>query len=222
MQTVEQVMSHSVLTVSPETPIGDVARILVDKGISGLPVVDADNRVVGVVSEGDLVVKEAGIRPPVSRRPLARHRDADAINSKVHARTAGEAMTSPAITIEPFRALRTAAEIMTERGVNRLPVVGSDGELLGIITRADLVRAFVRSDDELTETIRGEVLIREMWLDPDQFTVRVDHGTAYVEGAVQKRSTAEVIARLLAMVPGIVAAETTITWTEDDGGVTTP
>ena len=97
----------------------------------------------------------------------------------------------------------------------------SDGELLGIITRADLVRAFVRSDDELTETIRNEVLIREMWLDPDKFTVRVDHGTAHVEGSVQKRSTAEVITRLLAMVPGIVATETIITWTEDDGGVTT-
>jgi CBS domain-containing protein len=222
MQTVEQLMSRSVLTVTPETSLGDVARILVDKGISGLPVVDRDNRVVGVVSEGDLVVREAGVRPPAARRLLVRHRDGDGINSKVHARTAGEAMTSPAITIEPFRAIRSAAELMVERGVNRLPVVGGDGELIGIISRADLVRAFVRSDDELTETIRSEVLIREMWLDPDRFTVRVDHGTAYVEGTVQKRSTADVIARLLAMVPGIVATETTITWTEDDGGVTTP
>ena len=82
MQTVEQLMSRSVVTVTPETPIGDVARILVKRGISGLPVVDRDNRVVGVVSEGDLVAKEAGIRPPVSRRPLARHRDADAMQQQ--------------------------------------------------------------------------------------------------------------------------------------------
>ncbi len=222
MQTVEQIMSRSVITVTPETSIADVARILVDRGISGLPVVDDANRVVGVVSEGDLVMKEAGIRPAGSRLSLTRHRDAEAMKHKVNARTAGEAMTSPALTIEPFRAIRAAAEIMTERRVNRLPVVGSDGELLGIVTRADLVRAFVRSDEELEETIRSEVLIREMWLDPDKFTVRVDQGTAYVTGAVQKRSTAEVLARLLAMVPGVVAAETDITWTEDDGGVTTP
>jgi CBS domain-containing protein len=222
MQTVEQIMSRSVITVTPETSIADVARILVDRGISGLPVVDDANRVVGVVSEGDLVMREAGIRPAGSRLSLTRHRDAETMKHKVNARTAGEAMTSPALTIEPFRAIRAAAEIMTERRVNRLPVVGSDGELLGIVTRADLVRAFVRSDEELEETIRSEVLIREMWLDPDKFTVRVERGTAHVTGAVQKRSTAEVLARLLAMVPGVVAAETDITWTEDDGGVTTP
>jgi hypothetical protein len=80
----------------------------------------------------------------------------------------------------------------------------------------------VRSDAELEETIRTEVIIREMWLDPDKFQVSVDHGVAHVTGTVIKRSTAEVIARLLAMVPGIVSAETDITWDIDDGGVTVP
>jgi predicted transcriptional regulator len=168
---------------------------------------------VGVVSEGDLLVREAGHWSDERRR---------ARGGKVDARTAGEAMTSPALTIEPFRAIRAVAEIMIENHVNRLPVVDADGRLLGIVSRADLVRAFVQTDAELEQTIRTEVLIRDMWLDPDKFTVSVDHGVARVTGTVIKRSTAEVIARLLAMVPGVVAAETDITWDIDDGGVTVP
>jgi CBS domain-containing protein len=213
MQSVEQVMTTKVVTVSPETPIAEVARILVEREISGLPVVDAGGRVVGVVSEGDLLVREAGHWSDERRR---------ARGGKVDARTAGEAMTSPALTIEPFRAIRAVAEIMIENHVNRLPVVDADGRLLGIVSRADLVRAFVQTDAELEQTIRTEVLIRDMWLDPDKFTVSVDHGVARVTGTVIKRSTAEVIARLLAMVPGVVAAETDITWDIDDGGVTVP
>lgn len=213
MQSVDQVMTTSVITVTPETPISEVARILVDKGISGLPVVDPEGRVLGIVSEGDLLVREAGHWSDEKRR---------ARGGKADAQTAGEAMTAPALTIEPFRAIHAVAEIMITNHVNRLPVVDADGRLLGIVSRADLVRAFVRTDAQLEETIRTEVIIREMWLDPDKFEVSVDHGVAKVKGAVIKRSTAEVIARLLAMVPGVVSAETEITWDIDDGGVTVP
>ena len=213
MQTVEQVMTTEVVTVTPETPIAEVARILVERGISGLPVVDPEGRVLGIVSEGDLLVREAGHWS--DEKPQAR-------GGKVDARTAGEAMTAPALTIEPFRAIRAVAEIMIGNHVNRLPVVDAEGRLLGIVSRADLVRAFVRTDAELERTIRSEVLIRDMWLDPDKFEVRVERGVAKVTGSVTKRSTAEVIARLLAMVPGIVAVEADIAWDIDDGGVTVP
>ena len=224
MQTVEQVMTRSVITVTPETPITEVARILVEHSISGLPVVDADSRVLGVVSEGDVLVKEAG-HPMPSRRPLARifgpGRAAKAQRSKVNAQTAGELMTSPALTLEPFRVLCAAAEIMTANKVNRLPVVDEDGKLLGIVTRADLVRAFVQTDEQLIEAIRMELLGRTMWLDPDKFEVTVEHGAARVTGEVLKRSTAETIERFLHTVPGVLSVETAISWTEDDGGLTT-
>jgi CBS domain-containing protein len=226
MQSVEQVMTRSVLTVGLETPLSEVARLLVEHGISGLPVVDDAGRVVGVVSEGDLLIKEAGHPSPSStRRAQAGHearRQAKAHQSKIDARTAGEAMTSPALTIEPYRAVRKAAEIMTEHQVNRLPVVDADGSLLGIVTRADLIRAFVRSDEELAQAIRNDVIIRTMWLDPAKFTVSVDRGVARISAAVIKRSTAELIARFTAMVPGVLSVDSDITWTEDDGGVTVP
>jgi CBS domain-containing protein len=224
MQAVEQVMTRSVIAVTTDTPISEVARLLVDRAISGLPVVDADGRVVGVVSEGDILLREAGHAPP-SRRPLARFtrsRSGDqTVQRKVGAATAGELMTSPALTLEPHRALRTAAEIMTAKGVNRLPIVDENRRLVGIVTRADLVRAFVRTDEQLVEAIRMELFGRMMWIDPDKFEITVDQGTAKVSGAVLKRSTAELIERFLHTVPGVVAAETHITWTEDDGGLTT-
>ena len=220
MQSVEQLMTRDVITVSPETPLAEVARILVEKSISGLPVVDADGRVVGIVSEGDFLAREAG---HWSEASIDGKREAKAArNPKADARTAGEAMTSPVLTIEPFRAIRAVAEIMVTNHVNRLPVVDAEGRLLGIVSRADLVRAFVQSDAELEETIRKEVIIREMWLDPEKFEVKVVNGVAKVSGVVIKRSTAEVIGRLLAMVPGIVSVEASITWDIDDGGVTVP
>ena len=225
MQTVAQVMTRNVITVTPETPINEVARLLAEHSVSGPPVVDAANVVVGVVSEGDILVREAG-SPTASRRPLARlfgpGRQVREQQAKVDAHTAGELMTSPALVIDEFRAIRAVAEIMTEHKVNRLPVVDADGKLLGIVTRADLVRAFVLTDADLAEAIRREVLILTMWLDPDKFEVVVDHGVAHVHGAVQKRSTAEMTARFVTMFPGVVSAETDITWTEDDGDGTVP
>lgn len=227
MQTVEQLMTRSVITVSQETPVSDVARLLVEHGISGLPVVDADGRVVGIVSEGDVLLKEAGHTTAApSRRPLARlfgfgGSSTPAAPDKLTAQTAGELMTSPALTISPLRTLRTAAEMMTSHRVNRLPVVDVDGRLLGIVSRADLVRAFVMTDEELVRTIRGELLHRIMWLDPDKFEVTAQHGAVKVSGQVIKRSTAETIERFLHSVPGVNSVELDLPWTEDDGGLTT-
>jgi len=104
---------------------------------------------------------------------------------------------------------------MTARGVNRLPVV-DDGRLVGIVTRADLVRAYVRSDEELAATIRDDVLLRILWLDPAGFTVAVHDGVASISGRVERRSTAEMIERAVSMVPGIVNVAADLPWAVDD------
>lgn len=223
MLKVRDLMTADVVTVRPTTPIKDAARLLVEHRISGMPVVDG-GRVVGVISEGDLIVKEHGA-DPVERRPLARifgdSPETRAQLAKIVALTAGDAMTAPAITISADALVAEAAATMMRRGVNRLPVVDSD-ELVGVVSRADIVRAFVRTDEELTEAIRGDVLYKTLWLDPSLFEVVVTKGKARIRGQVERRSEADVIERIAMMVPGIVGVENELTWTLDDRQIEAP
>jgi CBS domain-containing protein len=146
---------------------------------------------------------------------LGESRESRAQLVKAEAITAAQAMTSPAVTIASSRPIHEAAAIMTTRRVNRLPVV-DDGRLVGIISRADLVRAYVRSDDELAETIRQDVILRILWLDPDQFTVVVKGGVASISGRVERRSTAEIIEHSVRMVPGVIDVHASISWSMED------
>ena len=218
MMTVRDVMSPSVVSVHRGTPLKEVALLLIDNRISGVPVIDVDGTVLGVVSEADLLMKEQG-PDAIRHRPLARFigesRESRTQLAKLEAVTAGEAMTAPAITIGSRHRITEAAAVMTAKRVNRLPVVDS-GRLVGIVTRADLVRAYVRSDDELARTIREDVLLRILWLDPSLFTVEVVDGRATIGGHVERRSTAEMVGRTVAMVPGIVDVQATVTWSTDD------
>jgi CBS domain-containing protein len=209
-------MTAAVLTVSPETPLKDVAAILAEHGISGVPVCDAEGRVLGVVSEGDILFKEQGVRE--------RHGGALAWlvdgsrwqdTSKASARTAGEAMTSPAITITQERPAAAAARIMLDRAVNRLPVV-RDGVLVGIVSRSDLVRAFTRSDEEIVTEIREDVLRRALWLDPDSVEITVRRGEVQLAGEIEAKSDAEVLTKLVARIPGVVSVGSDVLYRVDD------
>jgi CBS domain-containing protein len=218
MTTVREEMSSPVVTVRLTSPLKDVARLLVDNKVSGLPVVDVDGTVLGVVSEADFLVKQQGAAA-VRHRPLARlvgdSRASRVQIDKVQATTAADAMTGPAITIEPNRPITEAARVMTERKVNRLPVVDGD-RLVGIVTRADLVRAYARSDGELEDIIREDVIKRALWLDPYSFAINVKNGVATISGHVDRKSTAAMVRHAASLVPGIVDVETSISWTMDD------
>jgi len=218
MMTVRDVMTQSVVSVHRSTPLKEVAHLLIDNGISGVPVIDVDGTVLGVVSEADLLVKEQGAEA-IRHRPLTRFLGESAESRaqliKLGAVTAGEAMTAPAITITSDRSIHEAAAIMTARRVNRLPVV-DHGRLVGIVSRADLVRAYVRSDEELAATIRQDVILKILWLDPSLFIVAVKDGVASISGRVERRSTAEMIERSVSMVPGIVDIHADVTWSMDD------
>jgi CBS domain-containing protein len=218
MMKVRDVMTQSVLSVRRGTPLKEVALLFIDKKISGVPVVDVDGDVLGVVSEADVLMKEQGA-DAVRHRPLARFlgesRESRTQLAKLGAVTAGEAMTAPAATIESGRRISEAAALMTARRVNRLPVV-DDGRLVGIVTRADLVRAYVRSDDELAKTIREDVIRGILWLDPALFTVIVADGVVSICGRVERRSTAEMVERTASMVPGVIHVHADVTWELDD------
>ncbi len=218
MQRVRECMTRKVISVRPETPLKDVARLLVDERISGVPVVDAQGAVLGVVSEADFVTKERGVEDVPHRAfswLLGESAATQARLAKLAAVTAGEAMTSPAVTIEAERSVNDAASVMATRGLNRLPVL-DDGRLAGIITRADLVRAFVRSDEELARAIRDEVVLGILWLDPARFTVDVTRGVATIGGHVERRSTAESLEHATRMLPGIIDVRMEVTWSLDD------
>ena len=200
---VAEIMTTEVLTVRPETSIKQVAEILSARGISGAPVVDEDKHVLGVVSEADIIVKESReAQPDALHRILHR---TNGTSAKRAARTAGEAMTSPAVTVTALRRVDVAAALMLDRQVNRLPVVDEQGVLVGIVTRADLVRAFVHSDAEIAKEIREEVLLRELWLRPEDFELTVDNGEVTVAGHLPNDDERELLIRRVALVPGVVS-----------------
>jgi CBS domain-containing protein len=221
MLTIRDVMSAPVFTVRRETPLKEVARLLIDNGVSGVPVVDEAGAVLGVVSEADFLLKEQGATAIRHRRLAGLLGESTRTRHQlgaVAARTAGEAMTSPAVTIDARRSIREAAAVMTHQHINRLPVIDQD-RLVGIVTRADLVRAYLRSDQELVDTIRRDVLLGMLWLDPAAFEVTVANGEASLRGNVERRSTAKIIEETVRMVPGIVAVDTEIGWSLDDRDV---
>jgi CBS-domain-containing membrane protein len=218
------VMTRSVITVGPDTPLRDVARLLDEHRISGVLVADEQGALLGVVSEADFLVEAQG-GVPTHRSPIARlfgrAGDSGTPGDRHFASTAAELMTSPVITIGPEALIADAAALMTKDRINRLPVV-KDGRLVGIVTRADLVRSYVRTDEQLAETIREDVLVRTLWLDPKQFEVTVADGIATIRGSVDRRSSAEMIARTAVLVPGVRDVVSHVTWTIDDAELKNP
>ncbi len=196
---VRDVMTAPAASVSPETPLKEVARLLIDRGISGLPVVAASGEVLGVISEGDFLLKEAqGSRDHLTLWSRLRGRQ-DAEDLAV-ATTAGELMTTPALTIDGGRSLHAAASLMAHRKVNRLPVT-EDGRLVGILTRADVVRAFVRTDAELLAAL-GEALRAVGGVQAS-----VQDGVATLHGTVSDAAMAASVRAIAGSVDGIVAVE---------------
>jgi CBS domain-containing protein len=203
---VRELMVESVIAVGPEAPLKDVAAILAEHRISGLPVISEQRAVIGVVSEADILVKERG--------PEARHGGligwllAGGVpdDEKLAARKSGEAMTSPAITIGPERNVSAAARLMTENGIKRA----------GIITRSDLVRAFARPDGEIEREIREDVVRQALWLEGEGLDVRVERGEVTLSGELERRSDAELLPRFTARVPGVVTVDSSLTWRLDD------
>jgi CBS domain-containing protein len=154
---VRDMMSTDVVAVAPDATLKEIAELLVEHGISGVPVC-RDGRVVGIVSESDILWKELRSLPEADGVVVRLVERAYGDAKRTNGVTAMQAMSFPALTVEPDAAVAHAARLMIERGVNRLPVV-SDGLLVGIVTRADVVRAFRRSDDEIEREIRADVLV---------------------------------------------------------------
>jgi len=197
---IRSVMSTRVVTVSPETTLKDAAARLVRYGISGMPVVTEDGRVVGVFSEADILAKESGAS---ARDGMLGWLTGEEPRPVLEARTVADVMSSPPLSIGPEKTVREAASRMLTDDVNRLPVVDHD-RLVGIITRADLVRAFARSDREIEREIDTEVVRQILWLDPAGLDVGVEDGVVTLSGTLESESEIELLREFVRRVPGVV------------------
>jgi CBS domain-containing protein len=202
---VSDVMTPAPIVVHENTPTRECVRTLSLGGVSGLPVLDADGTLVGVLSEADLLPRLAAARGILGRRALEEER-------RRAARTAGEACSRPARTTDPDSPLIEAAREMLDHDVARL-VVLDGGEVVGIVTRHDVIRALIRGDDELLEAIA--TVLRDRGT--EDVEVDVHAGTVRLVGEVELRTVAADLPRLIAAVPGVDRVDDAeLSWRIDD------
>jgi CBS domain-containing protein len=210
------VMTTTVYTVDGETPIAAIARLLLERRISGAPVVDAENRVIGVVSERDLMRRpETG----TVRRPgwwlglVASNDELAADYVKTHGTKASEVMSRPAITVEEDADLADVARLLDRRGIKRVPVV-RDGKLVGIISRANLLQGLIKSeaaaapvsDAAIREAI-VDALRREPWANVLTTNVMVTNGVVHLWAAVHSEHERQAMVVAAEGIPGVVRVE---------------
>ncbi|MEU7864456.1 CBS domain-containing protein [Nonomuraea sp. NPDC049141] len=222
--TVADVMTTDVVAVNRNASFHTVAELLISKAVSGMPVLDDDNHVLGVVSEADLLAKEEfkeryygeAYRPPLRAR--IRHTMGSEGTGSVKAlgETAGELMTAPAHVATPDSPVVAAARLMERYGVKRLPVVDADGELVGIVSRRDLLKVFLRADEEIRKLAIAKIPTSAMWTDPKGLDVKVAEGVVTLSGVVSRHFEAIAAVRMVEGVDGVVAVHDELTWKHDD------
>jgi CBS domain-containing protein len=218
---VRDVMTKEVVTVDEQASFKEVAKLLTGRRVSALPVLDGDGRVVGIVSEADLMLKEEFPKgPPEARLLQGRHRRET--RAKAAGGTAAEVMTSPAVTIGPDASVPEAARLLHRHGIKRLPVVDPAGPLLGIVSRGDLLKVFLRSDVDIAREVRQQVLVRSMWIDPDVVRVEVRDGVVTLTGPLERRSLIPIVVGLVRGLDGVVDVIDRLSFELDDKTITVP
>lgn len=212
---VRDVMTTPVVTVREDTRVKDVAQVLLTHRISGAPVLSLHGELVGIITEADLLCKEL----PEEKGGLWFRPDPEVLRKR-SGLVARDLMSWPVITVDEDTPLREAARLMTRHRVNRLPVV-HQGQVVGIVSRADVIRALARDDAELERAVR-EALLRELWVDPATVQVRVEEGVVYLEGLVDRWSDKELVERWVAGIDGVVSVRSQITYRFDDRRIAEP
>jgi len=207
--TVKTVMSTHVVAARKAASYKELAAMLRERRVSAFPVIDDDNRVIGVVSEADLLTKEAldGVIPGVFTG-MFRHQE----KTKAEALTAAELMTSPAVTVGPDESVILAAKLMYANRVKRLPVVDADGKLVGIVTRADVLAVYDRKDADIRREITDTVILGHHLCDPERFTVTVADGVVTLAGAPETAYVGHDIVEEVRHVEGVVAVRDRLTY----------
>jgi CBS-domain-containing membrane protein len=210
---VDDLMTRGVTSVQADTPFKEIAMVLAEQEISAVPVLDSSGCLVGLVSEADLLRKEAAQADPQGRGSVPR--SASEFEPGVAAATARDVMSVPVFTAHSGWSVVEAARAMKQHGVKRLPVVDDANRVVGVVSRRDLLRVFLRSDRAIREEIEYEVLRETLSLDPGTVQVHVVDGVVTLEGRVRGRSLVPVVERLCRGTDGVVGLDSRLTVVED-------
>ncbi|MFB6578479.1 CBS domain-containing protein [Streptomyces sp. NPDC056402] len=206
---VADLMTDEVVSVAPVTAFKDVAKLLAQYDISGVPVLDDEDRVVGVVSQTDLLAHTAD---PHTADPHVSQRNGSGTGPP----TAGDVMSAPAVTVHAEDTVADAARLMTRRSIERLPVVDVEDRLVGIVTRRDLLRTFLRPDSEIRRRVSDEVLVEVLGVPAGDVEVHVVDGIVTLDGRVELRSQLAALLSLVERLDGVVAVASRVTARTDD------
>jgi CBS-domain-containing membrane protein len=203
--TVKDVMTTRVVAVAKGASFRTMAAALREHRVSAFPILDDDGKVIGVVSEADMLAKEALNSEPEGMpgmiAGLLRRKE----HEKARGTTAGDLMTCPPITVSPDDPLERAARLMYTRKVKRLPVVDANGHLVGIVGRSDLLSVFDRPDEDIGREIRDQVIQRDLHTDPAAFSVVVKDGIVTLGGVAETNEFGNDLVQRVRHVQGVVA-----------------
>ncbi|MFJ5834096.1 CBS domain-containing protein [Streptomyces sp. NPDC093089] len=205
---IDELMTREVVSVLGDAPFKEIVRILSQHRVTALPVVDAENRVVGVVSEGDLMRKTADRTATPGEVPGVPGLEAWE-RAKAEGTRAEELMSAPAVCARPDWTVAEAARLMEVQGIKRLVVVDDEDRLVGIVSRRDLLGVFLRKDDDIRREIVEDVLGDTLRLDPALLTVDVREGRVDLTGKLPLRSMIPAVERMCATVDGVVSVSST-------------
>lgn len=213
------IMTSPVITTRPDARVRDLVALMTTHGISGIPIVTGEHELVGIVTEADLLYKEilpkpAEPAPIIQRLRLPGVAEAAERARKAEGLRAVDIMTSPVISVTEATTVHEIAALMVKHKVNRLPVLRA-GRVVGIVSRADVLKAFKRSDEELLEAIR-EGIVHDLWLDVASFRIEVKEGVVYLEGKAERRSEKDLVEKWAAMADGVIGVESHLTYEVDD------
>jgi CBS domain-containing protein len=217
---VRDVMTGKVVAVRREASFKEMAARLREYRVSAFPVIDENRRVIGVVSEADLLARQAvagehaGMPPAVAG--ILHHEE----YKKAEGLTAGDLMTHPAVTVRPDDWVEFAARLMYTLQVKRLPVVDAGGYLVGIVSRADLLAVFDRPDEAIHSEIVNDVILREFLVDPALFTVTVADGVVTVKGDPETADMGHNLVNRMRHVRGVVAVRDELAYPPPERSIT--
>ncbi|MFI8438273.1 CBS domain-containing protein [Streptomyces sp. NPDC079020] len=212
---ISELMTREVTSVRGGTPFKEIARILSQHHITAVPVVDGGNRVLGVVSEGDLLRKTADhVTAPDDLSAVTGLQAWE--RAKAEGIRAEELMSAPPVCVRPEWTVAETARLMEAQGVKRLVVVDEEDRLLGIVSRRDLLGIFLREDDEIRREIVEDVLTGTLRLDPAALAVEVRNGCVELGGRLPFRSMLPAIEHMCATVDGVVSVSSRFTYDKDD------